>query len=489
MKTIRMSNFLLKTRSRVQGPALIILLAAALLLAGQYQSARAAEASRMIPASFSELAAKVSPAVVNISTVRVVKDRGGFFTYRTPRQPKRPDEFRDPFDFFDKFFGPQLPPRERRQRSLGSGFIIDPKGFIITNNHVVQNAEEIVVRLSNEKEFKAKVIGRDLKTDIALIKINTREDLPFVKLGDSSRIKIGDWVVAIGNPFGLDHTVTAGIISAKGRVIGAGPYDDFLQTDASINPGNSGGPLLNLDGEVIGINTAISAAGQGIGFAIPANLAKDIVAQLKEKGRVVRGWLGIIIQKITPELAESFKLKDRSGSLVADVDPDGPALKAGIKRGDVIIAFNGKKIEDWSDLPALVAAAPVGSEAEIIIIRDGKEKTIRVKLGELREERIARPEPVREEILGLSVQELTPELARRYQVDQNAGVIISRIAEGSPAQEAGLKPGDLILEINHQLIDSLRTYHDAIGRIKKKEIALFLVKRGPNTLFYTLQTG
>ncbi|MBW2092780.1 MAG: DegQ family serine endoprotease, partial [Deltaproteobacteria bacterium] len=416
-------------------------------------------------------------------------DRGGFFTYRTPRQPRRPEEFSDPFDFFEKFFGPQLQPRERKQRSLGSGFIIDPEGFIITNNHVVEDAQKIVVLVSSGKEYKAKIVGRDRKTDIALIKINADGTLPYVKLGDSDQIKVGDWVVAIGNPFGLDHTVTAGIISAKGRVIGAGPYDDFLQTDASINPGNSGGPLLNLNGEVIGINTAITATGQGIGFAIPTNLAKDIVSQLKKTGKVVRGWLGVMIQQITPELAKSFKLKDQSGSLVADVDADGPAKKAGIKRGDVIVAFNGKAVKEWSDLPALVASTPVGTEVEVTIIRNGKTKTVQVKLGELKEEKIASREPVKEELLGLDVQELTPELARQFGVDQDAGVIISRIAEDSPAAEVGLRPGDIILEINRQPINNLESYNQAISKINKGEIVLFLVKRGPNTLFYTLQVG
>jgi len=487
MRIKKLSGLFLYKHTGIQFLALVILLASAFLLCSQFQYAQASESTRMIPASFSELAKKVSPAVVNISAVRVVKDRG--FIFRSPRQPGKPEEFGEPFDFFDRFFGRQAPPQERKQRSLGSGFIIDPSGYIITNNHVVENAQEILVLVSSGKEYKAKIVGRDPKTDIALIKINTENSLPSVKLGDSDRLNVGDWVVAIGNPFGLDHTVTAGIISAKSRVIGAGPYDDFLQTDASINPGNSGGPLLNLDGEVIGINTAISAAGQGIGFAIPTNLARDIVSQLREKGKVVRGWLGVVIQPITPELAESFKLKDQSGSLIADVDPDGPASKAGIKRGDVIIAFNGKKIKEWSDLPALVASTRVGTEVEVKVIREGKSETIKVKLGELKEGRIASREPVREEVLGLAVQELTPELAERFGVDQKTGVIISRIAEGSPAAEVGLRPGDLILEINRQPIDSLRAYSNTVNRIKKDDIVLFLVKRGANTLFYTLKVG
>ncbi|MEE9557809.1 MAG: PDZ domain-containing protein, partial [Candidatus Adiutricales bacterium] len=302
------------------------------------------------------------------------------------------------------------------------------------------------------------------------------------------KVRVGDWVVAIGNPFGLDHTVTAGIISAKGRVIGAGPYDDFLQTDASINHGNSGGPLLNLKGEVIGINTMISAVGQGIGFAIPVDMAKGVVTQLKEKGKVTRAWLGVMFQEVTPELAKSFGLKNRSGALIADVLPDGPAKDAGIKRGDIIVAFNGKELKHHSDLPALVAQAPVGSVAEVKIIRKGKEKTISVKLGERDEEQIAAVfEPSKEEKLGIRVQELTPELAQRLRIDPKSGVIIAEVDQDGPAAEAGLRPGDIILEIDQKQVTDLEVYQDAISEAQKDNVILFLVKRGQATQFYAVK--
>ena len=475
-------------RLLVMGTIFVTMVLAGYILAIRPAASQAVEPTRMIPASFAELAEQVSPAVVNISTVRVVKDRGGYFSFRTPHGQRSPRQERDPFDFFDRFFGPQPQPRERKARSLGSGFIIDSKGYIITNNHVIENAEEITVRLANESVYQAEIIGRDPTTDLALIKINAKNDLPFVRLGDSEKVRVGDWVVAIGNPFGLDHTVTAGIISAKGRVIGAGPYDDFLQTDASINHGNSGGPLLNLKGEVIGINTMISAVGQGIGFAIPVDMAKGVVTQLKEKGKVTRAWLGVMFQEVTPELAKSFGLKNRSGALIADVLPDGPAKDAGIKRGDIIVAFNGKELKHHSDLPALVAQAPVGSMAEVKIIRKGKEKTISVKLGERDEEQIAAVfEPSKEEKLGIRVQELTPELAQRLRIDPKSGVIIAEVDQDGPAAEAGLRPGDIILEIDQKQVTDLEVYQDAISEAKKDNVILFLVKRGQATQFYAVK--
>lgn len=475
-------------RLLVMSTILVTMVLAWYILAIRPAATQAVEPTRMIPASFAELAEQVSPAVVNISTVRVVKDRGGYFSFRTPHGQRIPRQERDPFDFFDRFFGPQPQPRERKARSLGSGFIIDSKGYIITNNHVIENADEITVRLANETVYQAEIIGRDPTTDLALIKINAKNDLPFVRLGDSEKVRVGDWVVAIGNPFGLDHTVTAGIISAKGRVIGAGPYDDFLQTDASINHGNSGGPLLNLKGEVIGINTMISAVGQGIGFAIPVDMAKGVVTQLKEKGKVTRAWLGVMFQEVTPELAKSFGLKNRSGALIADVLPDGPAKDAGIKRGDIIVAFNGKELKHHSDLPALVAQAPVGSMAEVKIIRKGKEKTISVKLGERDEEQIAAVfEPSKEEKLGIRVQELTPELAQRLRIDPKSGVIIAEVDQDGPAAEAGLRPGDIILEIDQKQVTDLEVYQEAISEAQKDNVILFLVKRGQATQFYAVK--
>jgi serine protease Do len=327
---------------------------------------------------FVDLVDRVKPAVVNISTSRTV---------RTPGNP------------FQHFFGPfrgspfgDIPDRERKQRSLGSGFVIDAAGHIITNNHVVAGAEEIRVKLADGRELPVKVVGRDPKTDIALLKMVTPvKDLQTLPLGDSDHVKVGQWVIAIGNPFGLALTVTQGIVSATGRVIGAGPYDDFIQTDAAINPGNSGGPLINLKGEVIGINTAIVAAGQGIGFAVPSNMARAVVAQIREKGKVVRGWIGVSTQTVTSDLAPAFGLKEPKGALVSEVAPDGPAAAAGMKRGDVIVAFNGKEVENIFDLPKWVAGAPIGKVTPVTIVRDKKEMTLRVKVAELKEQPVQQP--------------------------------------------------------------------------------------------------
>ena len=296
------------------------------------------------PSSFAPLVKTLTPAVVNINTTKVVKSAGRSFNFHGSPFPS------DQFDeFFNRFFG-QHPQRKFRQRSLGSGFIISKDGYILTNNHVVEDADEVKVTLSDEKSYDAKIIGMDKRTDLAVLKINVDHDLPIVALGDSSKLEVGDWVIAIGNPFGLERTVTAGIVSARGRVIGSGPYDDFIQTDASINPGNSGGPLFNLRGEVVGINAAIVAGGQGIGFAIPVNMAKDLLPQLKS-GKVSRGWLGVQIQKVTPELAESFHLDSEKGALVADVVEDSPADRAGIKTGDIILSFNGREVDSMRKLP------------------------------------------------------------------------------------------------------------------------------------------
>lgn len=302
--------------------------------------------------SFSQLAELAGPAVVNIRTEKIIKDGGRVFR----DYPGKPFGKNDPFhDFFDRFFG-NSPQQEHKQRSLGSGFIIDKDGFIVTNNHVVENADKIKVKLKNGKEFDAEIVGKDPKTDLALIKIESTEDLPSLKAGDSDKLKVGEWVVAIGSPFGLEQTVTAGIVSAKGRVIGSGPYDDFIQTDASINPGNSGGPLLNMDGEVIGINTAIVASGQGIGFAIPINLAKRIVDQLKERGQVTRGWLGVSIQNISEGLAEYYGIEDSKGVLVAEVLPGSPAEEAGMKAKDIIFEVDDQKVETSRALSSLIAS-------------------------------------------------------------------------------------------------------------------------------------
>ena len=318
------------------------------------------------PESFNELAENASPAVVNIRTVKTIKGGGRVF-----RQFKKgPFGENDPFhDFFDRFFGENRP-HDFKQRSLGSGFIINKDGYIVTNNHVVENADKIEVILKNEKEFDAKIVGRDPNTDLALIKIKPNRDLPVLLFGDSDALKVGQWVVAIGSPFGLEHTVTAGIVSAKGRVIGSGPYDDFIQTDASINPGNSGGPLINMEGKVVGINTAIIAGGSGIGFAIPINLAKNIVDQLKTSGEVIRGWLGVGIQDISKQVAEYYGIKSEKGVLVTEVFPDDPADKAGIEPQDIILSINGIEVGTSREITSMIADLGVGETVKIQVLRN-----------------------------------------------------------------------------------------------------------------------
>jgi len=466
--------------------ALAVLIVLAVALGG---AAYAVAPPAQIPASFSALAKAASPAVANIATEQVVRGPAGF----GPGVPRGGPwgERGDPFDFFNRYFGQGRPPMTQKMHSLGSGFVIDPKGYILTNFHVVQNASKITVRLANKKEYPAKVVGQDPKTDLALIQIKTDTPLPALPLGDSDKIQVGDWVVAIGNPFGLDHTVTAGIVSAKGRVIGAGPYDDFIQTDASINPGNSGGPLLNLSGEVVGINTAITAEGQGIGFAIPARLAKEVVDQLKATGKVERGWLGVMVQTLTPELAKSFKMEGKGGALVADVDSDGPA-KGQLKRGDIIVAFNGQEVKDASDLPPLVAAAKIGSEAKVTFMRDGRSQVVSVKLGRLPEEKAAsQGEEGGEapETLGLQVQDLTPKLAARLRVKPGSGVVVTGIDPNGPAFQSGLRTGDVIVEVNQQATPNVAKFRDVAGSLQQGETALFLIKRQGHTLYFSIDIG
>jgi serine protease Do len=438
--------------------------------------------------NFADMAEHLKPSVVNMSTTQVVKGQ----RRSTPRLPfPGPFGERDPFEeFFERFFGGENPQREFRRRSLGSGFIINREGYIVTNNHVVENASDIKVSLSDKEEFDAKVIGRDPRTDVALIKIEAKKDLPVVALGDSNKLRVGEWVMAIGNPFGLGHTVTTGIVSAKGRTIGAGPYDEFIQTDASINPGNSGGPLFNMNGEVVGINTAIVASGQGIGFAIPINVAKDMLVSLREKGRVVRGWLGVQVQRVTADLAKSFGLDRERGALVADVMPDTPATKAGIERGDIIVEFNGRKIEEMNDLPRVVANTPPDAEVPVKLLRKGQEKVVHVKVAELKEERVAASGGgTLEEGLGMTVQELTPEIARNLGVSESKGVVVTNVEDGTPAEEAGIRRGDVILEINQKKVENLRDYRAALGQVGSTDSLLLLVRRGSNVLYVALKMG
>jgi len=444
-------------------------------------SAETSLLQKATPGSFSRLVKGAKESVVNISTVKIIK--GGGLLRKGPSGPE------DPFhDFFDRFFKDQIP-KDFRQKSLGSGFIIDKEGFILTNNHVVEKTDEIKVTLANEREFSAKIIGRDPKTDLALIRIESDEPLVPLPLGNSDNLEVGDWVVAIGNPFGLDHTVTAGIVSAKYRQIGAGSYDNFIQTDASINPGNSGGPLLNTAGEVVGINSAIysrTGGSVGIGFAVPINMAKDLLPQLK-RGKVVRGWLGVYIQKITPELGEKLKLKDERGALVADVSAGGPAEKAGIKRGDVIVSFDEKAVKEMKELPLIVASTPVGKKVKVEVIRRGKKESFEVKVGKLEEEK--EPEAAKEEAseLGMAVEEITPELAGHFGLSEKSGLIVVQVGRDSPAGEAGIRKGDIILEIDQESMKKLDEYRKKIQEYKKDDTVLFLIKRKDATLYLTLK--
>jgi serine protease Do len=433
---------------------------------------------------FVSLAKKLRPVVVNISTMTVSEGRGG-------QEFASPFGEEDPFnDFWRRFFGGPAPRGPQRQRSLGSGFIIDGDGSIITNNHVVENASKILVKLSeNDQEFEAKVIGRDPKTDIAVIKIDAKTSLSAANLGDSDLLDVGEWVVAIGNPFGLDSTVTSGIVSAKGRHIGQGPYDNFIQTDASINPGNSGGPLINLRGEVVGINTAIfsrTGGNMGIGFAIPINLVKELLPQLRGKGKVTRGYLGVLIQKVTPEIAESLGLEKSQGALVANVSKDGPAEKAGVKVGDVIVEFDGKEVKDSGDLPIIVARTSVDKKVRMKVMRDKKEVSLNVAVGELKDEEVVATAPEKGE-LGLTVQRLTPQMAESLGLDKTEGVVVTAVEPGSAADEAGIRRGDVVLEVDRKAIRNLDEYKKAVAIARKGRGVLFLVRRGDSTLFLALK--
>jgi len=428
----------------------------------------------MIPVNFSDVAEKVRAGVVNVQVTKTVKNldfgRRDFFGGQNP---------------FGDFFGPFSqgnPPRGFQQQGVGSGFVISRDGYILTNNHVVDGADQIKVKLADGKEFNGKVIGRDPKTDLAVIKIEGTADLQALPLGNSDDLKVGSWVVAVGSPFGLEQTVTAGIVSAKGRVIGSGPYDNFIQTDASINPGNSGGPLVNLKGEVVGINTAIIASGQGIGFAIPVNMAKEIVPQLEEKGRVVRGWLGVGIQEVTPALAKSFDLKEKKGALVSQVYKDSPAEKGGIEQGDIIVQYDGKDVADSRDLPRMVASTPVGKSVTVKLLRNGKPVEREVKVGEMEEKQEIAKAPSQKS-LGITIQNITPEIARGLGLKKDTGVVITRVEPGSPASEAGLQSGDVILEVNRTPVKDAGDFVKKVEKAGDQNNVLLFIQRGQNNLF------
>lgn len=434
--------------------------------------------------SFAPLAKQVKGAVVNISTTRTVK--------REPmRMPKSPFGQMDPFEEFRRFFEDEMP-REEQRHSLGSGVIISKEGDILTNNHVIGDAQEIEVKLADGRKFKAAVVGKDERTDLAVIKIKAKDSLPIAALGDSDKSQQGDWAMAVGNPFGFEHTVTVGVISAKGRVIGdaKAPFAKFIQTDASINPGNSGGPLYNINGEVIGINTMIYGMGTGIGFAIPINLAKELLPQLITKGKVTRGWLGVQIQRLTPELAESYGLNLEQGALIGSVLPGSPAQEAGIQRGDIVLEYDGKKIADPFDLSAYVAQTEIGKKMRLKILRGGKEMMLEAKVGKREEKEEAKaqaplkPEQSQSDVLGLAVRSITPEEAQRLNLPAGQrGVLIEQVQPGSSAEDRDIREGDILFEVNGSAINNVADYGREVKKLKKGDLVRLLVGRGPMTIF------
>ncbi len=418
-----------------------------------------------MPHSFAPLAAEASPAVVHVKVVSVVKaaEGGG------------------PFGLPPELFGDEDGPPRRggfTQRGSGSGFVIRRDGVILTNNHVVENAKSITVTLSDGRDFDATVLGRDSKTDLAVLKIDPTGTLPVAKLGDSDALAVGDWVVAIGNPFGLSNTVTAGIVSAKGRAIGSGPYDDFIQTDAPINPGNSGGPLLDEHGEVVGINSAIfsqSGGNVGIGFAIPINLAKKLVPELEEHGHVTRASLGVMIQKITPDLAQSLGVEPAHGALVAEVTPGSPAATSGIKPGDVITRYDGKTVDEHAALPMMVASTPVGSTVPVEVVRDGTTKTFQVTVARQPGDDPQTEADEHKGKWGLALRELSPEEGKQRNLPAGEGVLVADVAAESPAAGAGIRPGDVILQVNRRSVATVEQVKKEVASVPAGRPLLVLV--------------
>ncbi|MBL6945769.1 MAG: DegQ family serine endoprotease [Rhodospirillales bacterium] len=451
------SRAVVESRSQDRVAPLAWLISAFVALA--FLLASVAAQAKAPPESFADLAEKLLPAVVNISTTQTVQQgRPG------PETPQLPPGFEE---FFKEFFDRNQPKqRKRKATSLGSGFIIDASGYVVTNNHVIQDAEEITVILQDDTRLDAELIGRDAKTDLAVLRVKPEKDLPAIEFGESDDMRVGDWVLAIGNPFGLGGTVTAGIISARGRDINTGPYDDFLQTDASINRGNSGGPMFNLDGEVVGINTAIyspSGGSIGIGFAIPSSIAQTVVRQLIETGTVRRGWLGVHIQTVTDEIAETLGLEEGKGALVASVIKDGPAESAKIEAGDVILEFNGKEVSQMRRLPRIVADTGVGKTVDVLLWRNNERMTVRVTVGELdagEEQVAALSEPSDNgkegteksiDALGMTLAMISDALRQRYELGEEAkGLVVTAVSEGGPASEKGISPGDVVVEISQE---------------------------------------
>lgn len=444
---------------------------------------------------FTSLAEISGPAVVNISTVKIVNRVPPIFR-QGPQGPEGQQPFGEFFDQFERFFGEQGQGVPREQRSLGSGFVFSADGFIVTNNHVIEGASSIKVNLQSgkngDRSYDAEVIGTDKETDLALLKIKADTPLPYLVFGNSDALKVGQWVLAIGNPFGLDHTVTAGIVSAKGRTIGAGPYDNFVQTDASINPGNSGGPLLNLDGQVIGINTAIVASGQGICFAIPSSLASQVIEQIKAHGSVKRGWLGVSIQNVDPNSAKALGLEEARGALVSSVTPGDPAEKVGIRAGDVIVAVDDVSISDAGDLTRKIGDLLPGVKITLSVWRDGKTVKIPLVLGERNVEKVAQggpgtPEGRGEDILGLNIRPVNETEASALELDRAAGLLVLEVSQGSLAAQNDLNAGDVILEANGKPVNTVKAFRELIeGDGKEKGVVMLLIKRQGRNVFRTV---
>jgi serine protease Do len=465
---------------------------------GVISSAANAQGPAMVPSGFADLSEQTLPAVVNISTKQKPETKNAV-KGKMPEIPALPpgSPFEDFFEQFQEFYGA---PQDREAVSLGSGFIIDPSGYIVTNNHVVADAAEITVTFRDETKSLAKLIGRDPKTDVALLKVESKKPLPALRWGDSDVARVGDWVIAIGSPFGFDSSVSAGIISARARDINSGPFDDFIQTDAAINRGNSGGPLLNMKGEVIGMNTAIfspTGVSIGIGFAVPANMAHNVIEQIKKFGRPKRGWLGVRIQTVTDEMAESLQLQKTQGALVAEVTANSPAAKAGIVVGDVILRFDGQEIGKMRQLPRIVAATASGKKVEMVLLREGKEKRISIVVADMpaeQQETAANDSAPNNNdnsatsVAGLSLADISDEWRKRLNLSGTAsGVVITDVVRGSAAAKAGLQPADIILSVQQQ---SLNKATDAVAAIKalekKNKSALLLVERGGTSLFVAL---
>jgi serine protease Do len=440
--------------------------------------------AKAVSPDFVVLAKKLNPTVVNIRTAKNIKPK------QRLRRPQQQNPFgSNPFDdFFNRFLDETPQQRPHREQNLGTGFIISADGFILTNFHVVNGADEVMVKLSDGREVKGEITGSDEKVDLALIKINEKGQLPFAELGDSDKLEVGEWVMAIGNPFGLSHTVTAGIVSAKGRVIGSGPYDDFIQTDASINPGNSGGPLFSSEGRVVGINTAIIAGGGGgIGFAIPISMAKTIVSQLRESGKVTRGYLGVRFQPLTADLAKSFGLDSDKGALIASVEKDTPAEKAGLKAGDVILEYDNKQISEGNELPRYVAATPIDKKVKLVIYRDGVKQEVMLVVGKLKDkEAETSPDSSREsDKIGITVEELRKDLADRLGLrDSSKGLVITDVKPGSSAEEIGVSAGSLLIEINGHRPETTKEYSAFVATLKKGNVVRLLLRRPDGSVHY-----